>query len=153
MARGAEAKTRVIDAIREAFGNDFIGEIDKKVYVWAQEGGELDGTQMVQHTAEFGLEEHHQGQKADGEELVEYKVQGMQLQKVGGPGDQDHGHDGLGDAHGIVGAQQGQQPIDQKGDHDDIHPVTPAAAGDLLDETLDRFHIPNLFSVVNLKRA
>lgn len=40
MARGAEAKTRVIDAIREAFGNDFIGEIDKKVYVWAQEGGE-----------------------------------------------------------------------------------------------------------------
>lgn len=40
MARGAEAKTRVVDMIKEAFGKDFIGEIDKKVYVWAQEGGE-----------------------------------------------------------------------------------------------------------------
>ena len=73
--------------------------------------------------------------------LIQNEIQGMQLQEIGGPGDQDHHQHRLGDTHGIVGPQQGQQPIDQKGDHDDIHPVPPAASGDLLDETLDRFHI------------
>lgn len=40
MARGNEAKERAIKKIAEAFGNDFIGIFDKKVYVWCQEGGE-----------------------------------------------------------------------------------------------------------------
>ena len=40
MARGAEAKDYVEAKIKEAFGDDFIGTIDKKVYVWAYEGGE-----------------------------------------------------------------------------------------------------------------
>lgn len=40
MARGAIAKTNVINKIKEAFGANFIGEYDKKLYVWAQENGE-----------------------------------------------------------------------------------------------------------------
>lgn len=40
MAKGAIAKQAVVKKIQEAFQSDFIGEIDKKVYVWAQENGE-----------------------------------------------------------------------------------------------------------------
>lgn len=40
MARGSEAKNVVIKKIAEAFGDNFIGEFDKKIYVWAQENGE-----------------------------------------------------------------------------------------------------------------
>lgn len=41
MARGATAKLEVIKKIEEAFGDSFIGEFDKKVYVWANDGGEM----------------------------------------------------------------------------------------------------------------
>ena len=40
MAKGAQAKVEVLEKIKEAFGKDFIGEIDKKIYVWAQDPGE-----------------------------------------------------------------------------------------------------------------
>lgn len=40
MARGAEAKKVVIEKIQQAFGSDFIGEYDKKIYVWSNENGE-----------------------------------------------------------------------------------------------------------------
>jgi hypothetical protein len=40
MAKGAEAKQGVINKIAEAFGEDYIGEFEKKVYVWSMEGGE-----------------------------------------------------------------------------------------------------------------
>ena len=40
MAKGQEAKDRVVKKIQEIFGADFIGEIDKKVYVYSQEKGE-----------------------------------------------------------------------------------------------------------------
>ena len=40
MARGSIAKEQVIKKIAAAFGADFIGEYDKKVYVWANDGGE-----------------------------------------------------------------------------------------------------------------
>lgn len=40
MAKGAEAKAGVIKKIAAAFGNDFIGEFEKKVYVWSTENGE-----------------------------------------------------------------------------------------------------------------
>lgn len=38
--RGAEAKQHVIEKIAAAFGADYIGEFDKKLYVWSTEGGE-----------------------------------------------------------------------------------------------------------------
>ena len=41
--RGSEAKINVAKKIAEAFGEDFIGEFDKKYYVWAK-----DGTERVQ---------------------------------------------------------------------------------------------------------
>lgn len=40
MARGNEAKNQVIQIIKEAFGSNFIGEVDKKIYVEAVENGE-----------------------------------------------------------------------------------------------------------------
>lgn len=40
MARGNIAKTEVQRIISEAFGDNYIGEIDKKIYVLANDGGE-----------------------------------------------------------------------------------------------------------------
>ena len=40
MARGSQAKEYVTKKITEAFGADYVGEVDKKLYVWAQENGE-----------------------------------------------------------------------------------------------------------------
>ena len=40
MAKGTEAKNFVIEKIKESFGNNYIGEVDKKIYVWSQENGQ-----------------------------------------------------------------------------------------------------------------
>lgn len=40
MARGTEAKKKVIEKIKEAFGDNFIGEANNKYYVYATEAGE-----------------------------------------------------------------------------------------------------------------
>ena len=40
MARGNEAKAFVENKIREAFGDLYVGTVDKKVYVWGIENGE-----------------------------------------------------------------------------------------------------------------
>lgn len=40
MAKGTNAKAAVVNKIAMAFGADYIGEQDKKVYVWADDGGE-----------------------------------------------------------------------------------------------------------------
>ena len=38
MAKGSEAKTLVIEKIKEVFGSDYIGESNSKHYVWAKDG-------------------------------------------------------------------------------------------------------------------
>ena len=40
MAKGSLAKEAVTKRIAQAFGEDYIGEVDKKLYVWAIENGE-----------------------------------------------------------------------------------------------------------------
>ena len=40
MAKGAIAKENVAKTIAAAFGENYIGEFDKKFYVWADDGGE-----------------------------------------------------------------------------------------------------------------
>lgn len=40
MAKGAIAKEKVAAAIAQAFGADYVGEFDKKLYVYADDGGE-----------------------------------------------------------------------------------------------------------------
>ena len=40
MARGNEAKNFVENKIREAFGELYVGTVDKKIYVWGMENGE-----------------------------------------------------------------------------------------------------------------
>ena len=41
MAKGAVAKEGVIKKLASAFGSNFIGEFDKKIYVWENDGGEM----------------------------------------------------------------------------------------------------------------
>lgn len=41
MARGSVAKEVITKKLKEAFGADFIGEVDKKIYVQAPENGEM----------------------------------------------------------------------------------------------------------------
>ena len=40
MAKGAQAKINVTNKIANAFGEDWIDEVNKKLYVWADDGGE-----------------------------------------------------------------------------------------------------------------
>ena len=40
MAKGAEAKANFIKRLHTALGADYIGEVDKKYYVWSTENGE-----------------------------------------------------------------------------------------------------------------
>jgi hypothetical protein len=40
MAKGSIAKENITKKIAEAFGSDYIGESDKKLYVWGDENGE-----------------------------------------------------------------------------------------------------------------
>lgn len=39
-AKGTIAKQKVAQKIAEIFGADFVGEIDKKLYLWSEENGE-----------------------------------------------------------------------------------------------------------------
>jgi len=41
--KGATAKENVTKIIADAFGSDYVGEFDKKLYVWAN-----DGTERIQ---------------------------------------------------------------------------------------------------------
>lgn len=41
MAKGTVAKESVVKKLSTAFGENFIGEYDKKIYVWANDGGEM----------------------------------------------------------------------------------------------------------------
>ena len=36
--KGTMAKTEVINVIAKAFGDNYIGEVDRKIYVWANDG-------------------------------------------------------------------------------------------------------------------
>lgn len=40
MAKGQEAKDKVIAVLQEAFGDSFLGIVDKKVYLLSEENGE-----------------------------------------------------------------------------------------------------------------
>ena len=39
-ARGTVAKQEVTEKLKEVFGDNFIGEYEKKIYVWANDGGD-----------------------------------------------------------------------------------------------------------------
>ena len=40
MAKGAFAKENIKKKLAECFGDDYIGEIDKKIYIWQNDGNE-----------------------------------------------------------------------------------------------------------------
>ena len=39
-ARGSVAKENIAKKLQEAFGKDYIGEFDRKYFIWANDGGE-----------------------------------------------------------------------------------------------------------------
>ena len=39
-AKGTQAKEKVIEQLKTAFGQKWIGEYDKKYYIWSEENGE-----------------------------------------------------------------------------------------------------------------
>ena len=41
MAKGSVAKVEIQKKLAQAFGGDFIGEYNSKIYVWANDGGEM----------------------------------------------------------------------------------------------------------------
>ena len=40
MAKGATAKSNVIKKLKEVFGESYIGEYDRKIFIWEQDDGE-----------------------------------------------------------------------------------------------------------------
>ena len=40
MAKGNIGKQNIINKIKQSFGSDYIGEYDKKIYLWTEENGE-----------------------------------------------------------------------------------------------------------------
>ena len=40
MAKGAVAKENVVNIVKQAFGENYVGDDGKKFYVWSEEGGE-----------------------------------------------------------------------------------------------------------------
>jgi hypothetical protein len=40
MAKGDIAKNYIVEKLKSAFGSDYIGEYNKKYYVWVDDGGE-----------------------------------------------------------------------------------------------------------------
>ena len=40
MAKGSQAKALAVNKLQAAFGADWIGEYDKKYFIWSQENGE-----------------------------------------------------------------------------------------------------------------
>lgn len=39
-SKGTLAKQKIVNKIAEIFGTDFIGEYDRKIYLWSEENGE-----------------------------------------------------------------------------------------------------------------
>lgn len=39
-AKGSVAKENIAKKLKEVFGSDYVGEYDRKHYVWAEDGGE-----------------------------------------------------------------------------------------------------------------
>ena len=55
-ARGTIAKTKAEEIIKNAFGDNFIGIADKKLYVWADDGGEKVQIAISMTCPKVGLE-------------------------------------------------------------------------------------------------
>lgn len=56
MAKGTIAKERVENIIKQAFGENFIGVSDKKIFVWADDGGERVQISIALTCPKVGLE-------------------------------------------------------------------------------------------------
>ena len=73
----------------------------------AEEASQLDGAQVVDHLPELRLEQHHKGQKSNGQELAQNPVEGMQLHHIGDPCRHHQQHHRPGQPHGVGRTHQG----------------------------------------------
>ena len=78
-----------------------------------EEPPQPDGTQVVQHPPQLRLEEDDQRQQSDGQELIQNKAHGVQVQHIRQSGNGHNHHHSLGNPHGAGGTDQGQDPVNQ----------------------------------------
>ena len=78
---------------------------------------------MIQHPPQLRLEQDHQRQQSDGQELVHDEAHRVQMQEIRQPRDDQHRDHGLGDPGGAGCLDQRKNFIYQKRDYGDIQIV------------------------------
>ena len=78
---------------------------------------------MVQHSAQLRLEQDDQRKKTDGQELIQQKIQCMQLCHIRQPGNHQNHHDHTGNPHRACSAENRDDGIDHKRNQYDVKNV------------------------------
>lgn len=68
MAKGTNAKANVVNKLKTAFGSDYIGEFDKKYFIWADDGGE-----KVQIAISLTCPKVNRGIEETGEDVLNFE--------------------------------------------------------------------------------
>ena len=89
----------------------------------AEDTRQLHAAQMIQHPPQLRLEQDHQRQQSDGQELVHDEANRVQMQEIRQPRDDQHRDHGLGDPGGAGCLDQRKNFIYQKRDYRDIQIV------------------------------
>ena len=89
----------------------------------AEDTRQLHAAQMIQHPPQLRLEQNHQRQQSDGQELVHDEAHRVQMQEIRQPRDDQHRDHGLGDPGGAGCLDQRKNFIYQKRDYGDIQIV------------------------------
>ena len=97
--------------------------------------------------------QNDQRQQSHRQELVENIAQGVQMRRLGGPGDDDHHHHCPGNPHGAGRFNQRQEFVYQKSNQQNIQIIRPLHSGQLVNETLNGLHKRIFPFYVNLARA
>ena len=106
----------------------------------AQQASQPDGTQSVQHPPQLRLEQDHHRQQSHRQELVEDIAEGVQMRRLGDPGNHDHHQHSPRDAHGTGGINQRKKFVYQKRHQQNIQVVRPLHSGQLVNKTLNGLH-------------
>ena len=88
-----------------------------------QEFLQLHTAQVIQHSAQLRLEQNDQGQKTDGQELIQHKIQRMQFCNARQPGDGQDEHHHLCNTGGIGCLKDRYDLIYQKCNNDDVQSI------------------------------
>ena len=107
------------------------------------EEGQLAAAHLLQHPADLRLEEDNQRQNAPLYHVGQGEVQSWQTVR-GQPQRRDHHQHALEQTGGIGFPHQQQQPVNQIGDHQDVHHIQQPQGKDevieLVSQTCQHFH-------------